>query len=82
MNNGLISKLITSTSGILNTVNQIIPLYGEIKPLFKNIMSIKNKIKSIDLNKFFIHNNSLNKITNIKKEEKFKFSSSNPQFFL
>ena len=83
MNSNIINKIVTGTSGILNTANQIIPLYEEIKPLIKNIIKFKNKLKDLNLNNIFknISVNSQNKdIEKIKKEEKVSFSSI-PQFF-
>lgn len=83
MNSNLLSKIIAGSSGILNTANQIIPLYEEIKPLIKNLIKFKNKIKDLNLNNFFKNisvNNKTNIVNEIKKEEKTSFSSI-PQFF-
>jgi hypothetical protein len=82
MNNGLLSKLITGTSTFLNTANQIVPIYGELKPLFKNIINIKNKLKDININKYFQSNNLSKNNINKKEEVTYKYPSSNPQFFL
>lgn len=83
MNNGLLNKFLTGTSGILDTVNKIIPLYQDIKPLIKNIVNIKNKVKDLNISNLF-KNYKVNNIKTIenKKEEETSFSSSNPQFFL
>ena len=87
MNNGLISKFINGTSGLLNTANQIIPLYEELKPLLKNIINIKNKIIKFNINQFFKkdvlnENSGQIKIDNKKEEDAYNYSSSSPQFFL
>lgn len=85
MNNGLLNKLISGTSTFLNTANQIMPLYGELKPLFKNIINIKNKIRDLNLNNLFkninVYKNN-NQNINKKEEGNYKYTSSNPQFFL
>ena len=84
MNGNLLNKLISGTSGLFDTINKILPLYEEIKPLYKKIIDFKEKFKGLnvtkylDLNKKTINNNDVS----IKKEEKYKHSSSNPQFFL
>lgn len=83
MNNGFFNKIISGTSGILNTANQIIPLYDEIKPLFKNIINFKNKLKNLNFNQLLKLNNQSEIISENKKEEvKSTYTSSTPQFFL
>lgn len=82
MSEGLINKIITGTSGILNTVNKIIPLYEEIKPLVKSINNIKNRFKNINIPNIF-NTSPLKSNKNIyakEKEEKTTYSSL-PQFF-
>lgn len=81
MNNNLLNSFISHTSNILNTANRIIPLYEEIKPILKNIIDIKNKLKSFNINSLF-SNNKIAKSKNIIKKEEHLNYSSNPQFFL
>jgi hypothetical protein len=72
MNSNLINTLVSSTSYILKTIKQIIPIYEELNPIIKKLASLKNKI-----NLTSIANTKI-----IKKEESLLSSSSNPQFFL
>lgn len=82
MSEGLISKIITGTSGILNTVNRIIPLYEEIKPILKSINTIKNKVKNINIpNIFNVSSFKDNKNVQVKEKEEQTTYSSSPQFF-
>ena len=76
MNNNLLRKFISNTSSIIDTANQIIPLYEEIKPIFNKLMSFKEKLVNLNINKFLS-----NKKFNKKEEVKQYLTSSIPQFF-
>ena len=84
MNGNILNKLASKTSALFDTINKMIPLYEEIKPLYKNLVSFKNKFKNFNLNKYLniSKNMESNGKISVKKEENTKFSPSNPQFFL
>jgi len=66
------SSLLTNTQKTLNVVNQAIPLYYQVKPIFSNIKSI-NKIA-----KEFTNNTAHVDVQNKNEASK----TSNPTFFI
>ena len=52
MNGNILNKLASKTSALFDTINKMIPLYEEIKPLYKNLIDFKNKFKNFNLNKY------------------------------
>ena len=73
------SSFLSGTSKTLNVINQAIPVYYQIKPLFSNaktIFKIANAVKSNNINtKEFTNNIVSNNTPTIKND-------SNPVFFV
>lgn len=71
-----ISKIISASSRMINSLQSILPLYEEITPI---INKIKTLSKRINTGKNIIEKEEINTDTN-KKEESVIYAS--PQFFL
>lgn len=82
-----ISSLLSNAQKTLNVVNQAIPLYYQVKPVFKNIKTlgkIGRELNKVDKNDKVTVNNNI--ISNISSNNKIKEEKSNdiptPSFFI
>ncbi len=78
-----LSSILSNTQKTLNVVNQAIPLYYQVKPMFKNIKMLSKitseLVKSSNKNNIVNKSNINNKVNEIKEEKEFY---PNPTFFL
>ncbi len=79
-NNLSLSKIITTLSKTLDSINQIIPLYREAKPLLNNLKSSINIIKDwgTKTSSNIVDNKN---IKNIRKKVELIKNINNPTFF-
>lgn len=80
-------KVLTGISRTLGVANQVIPLYQQTKPLFKNARSAYNVIKDINKNpRSKVKPNPIQKNTPKQSvpalKEKAIITNNSPQFFI
>lgn len=82
MNSNLLNRIIAGTQSILSATNKIIPLYEEIKPIYRKMIKYKNKLQNLNLSNLFngFQTNIKTNNDSTKKEEQVTYSSI-PQFF-
>ena len=75
------SEVLNNTQKTLNVINQAIPVYYQIKPIFNNVKNFGRLISAFNENdqpNNNVNNNNLNNQNEIKKEN----SSNSPTFFI
>lgn len=77
-----IGKFLNGTKNIINTIDKIIPLYNEVKPMISKIQSIADKLKNSNISDFKLIKKNEDNYSNDNKKKEIKFPSSNPQFFI
>lgn len=70
------SKLLSGTQKTINFVNQAIPLYYNIKPIYNNLKTVAKIGKNISNNNSNTNNYNNNKSMNKQK------NNNNPTFFI
>lgn len=84
INTGLnLTKVLTGISKGLNIVNQVIPIYQQVKPMISNakkVIGVLNEIKTPNNTKTTIENVEY-KEKEITKKTELKQNQSNPVFF-
>ena len=76
-------KVLTGISKTLGVANQVIPLYQQTKPLFKNARSAYNVIKDLNKNpKPKPEPKVINSQKNASEPKERAITSNSPQFFI
>lgn len=68
-------SLLTNTQKTLNVMNQVVPLYHQVKPMIKNFKTLSKIGKEINN----VNNNNNNKTNDVKQNIN---NTVNPTFFL
>ncbi|MBQ9014087.1 MAG: hypothetical protein IJ094_11165 [Bacilli bacterium] len=75
-------SLLSNTQKTLNVMNQAIPLYYQVKPIFKNFKTLSKITKEINKSNSDTINNTINNNSNSNNYSNIKNTYPNPTFFI
>lgn len=75
------SEVLSNTQKTLNVINQAIPVYYQIKPIFSNVKSFSRLLTAFNSNDENTQDNSINNNLNNNNQKK-ENSTNSPTFFI